>query len=317
MRMTGDGKGVFAAGWRLLWHRWELLCWLAAVNTACGVLGALPAARQLHRILGHTLAGEQLLKGFDIAMFYELVRVPEAGLLRFTNPSYLMAGLFALLMLLISGGVFESYRLDRRLNTGEFFAASGAFFWRFVRLALMSLVVFGILGDAYLDGEKLADRLGDKFANDQVGFAIRLVGVIGLVLLMLFVRLWFDMAKVRAITDGEHRMVPNTFKSLEIARQRVLDLLWLYLRISLVAWIAALIAFLIWMRVPPAAIWATFILLELVVLAQLGARMWQVAALTLWYKRYAAEFAQPSLEVAEPEPPLSLYPETELPPADA
>jgi hypothetical protein len=233
-----------------------------------------------------------------------------------------MAGLFAAFMLFVSGGILEAYRQDRWLGTGEFFAASGAFFWRFVRLALMSLAVFALLYNAYLDGDKLTDRIGDKFAADQVGFAIWLAGVIGLVLLALFVRLWFDLAKVRAVVEDERRMLLNTFQSLDIARQRWLLLLWLYLRISLAAWITALVAFLIWTRVPPTAVWATLILLELVVLAQLAARLWQMAALTIWYKQHVTasvgDFAARKLEeFIEPEPQLSLYPETELPPADA
>ena len=149
----------------------------------------------------HSLAGEQLFKGFDLGMFYELLRLPEVNLLRFTTSSYLFAALFAVFMLFVSGGILEAYRQDRRLNTGDFFAASGAFFWRFVRLTLMSLVLFALLGNAYLGVEKASDYLGDKAVADQVGFVIWLAGVIILVLLTLFVRLWFDIAKVRAVAQ--------------------------------------------------------------------------------------------------------------------
>jgi hypothetical protein len=315
--MADDIIGPFTAGFRLVWRRWGLLCWVFAANVALGALGTLPAARQLHNVLRHTLAGEQLFKGFDVGMFYELVRVPDAGVLRFTNSSYVLAGLFPLFMLIVSGGILEAYRQDRRLSTGEFFAVAGAFLWRFVRLALISLVLFAFLGNAYLAVEKSADHLGNKVTADLVGFAIWLVGVIILVLLALFVRLWFDLAKVRTVAQNYRRMLLNTLQALDIVRPQLAALLWLYLRISLVAWITALIAFLIWLAVPPTAVWATFLLLELVVLVQLGARLWQMASLTVWYKRYGTESAPPENEVIEPEPPLALYPETELPPTDA
>ncbi len=335
--MADDSKGPFAAGVRLMSRHWALLCWLFAANLALAAAGTLPAARRLH-ILRHSLAGEQLFKGFDLGMFHEVLRLADVNLIHFpyglheftslsglTMTSCIFAALFALCMLFVSGGILEVYRRDRWLNTTEFFAASGAFFWRFVRLALISLVLFGILGNGYLSVEKAADYFGDKAVADQVGLVIWLTGVIILILLGLFVRLWLDIAKVRAVAQNEHSMLLNTLKSLDISQRGLGSLLWIYLRISLVAWIATMIAFLIWMKVPPTAIWATFILLQVVVLVQLGARLWQMAAVTVWYKRYAAAiraeyagFITPKPEeVIEPEPELSLYPDTELPPADA
>ena len=324
MRMD-ERKGLVAAGASLVWRRRGILWWVFAINIALGALGTLPAARQLHHALHHSLAGEQLFKGFDLGMFYELTRVPEVSLLRFTSPSFLFAGLFAVFMLFVSGGILEVYRRDRRLDTGDFFAASGAYFWRFLRLALMSLVAFALLGNGYLAVEEASDYMGDKAAADQVGFVIWLVGVIILVLLTIFVRLWFDIAKVRAIAQNGRGMLRNTLEAFDITRRQLGTLLWMYLRISLVAWITLLVAFLIWTKLPPSAIWATFFLLQLVMLVQLAARLWQMASATAWYQRHvgisfsdAMDFTtlRPE-EVKKPEPQLTLYPETELPPADA
>jgi hypothetical protein len=323
--MTDERKGLVAAGASLVWRRQSVLWWVFAVNIVLGALGTLPAALQLKRVLGHSLAGEQLIKGFDLGMFYELVRVPEVSLLRFTTASYMFAGLFALFMLFVNGGILQGFRQDRPLSTSDFFAASGLFFWRFVRLALFSLVPFALLGNAYLAVERASDYLGDKVVADRVGFFIWLAGVIILVLITLFVRLWFDIAKVDAIARDERRMLRSAWKGLDVTRQQVRALLWIYLRISLVAWAALLIAFLIWTKLPPNAVPATFVLLELAMLVQLGARLWQMASVTIWYKRRAealransADFTTPSpQESIEPEPQLLLYPHIELPPSDA
>ena len=319
-------QGLVAAGASLVWRRRSILWWVFAANIALGALGTLPAAMQINKSLHHTLAGEQLVKGFDLGMFYELLRVPEVNLFRFRTSSYAFAALFAVFMLFISGGILEVYRQDRRrVDTGDFFAASGAFFWRFAQLTLVSLAPFALLREAYFDVPKAADYLGDKVLADQVGFVIWLVGMIILVLLALFVRLWFDIAKVRAVVLNKRRMWPNMWQACGITLRHLRTLLWMYLRISLVAWITLFVAFLVWTKIPPTAIWATFVLLELVILVQLGARLWQMASATVWYKRHAEVVATDSMdfttplpqEVPEPEPQLTLYPETELPPADA
>ncbi len=328
--MTGETvanakQGLVAAGAGLVWRRRGVLWWVFGVNVALGALGTIPAAMQLNKALHHTLAGEQLVKGFDLGMFYELLRVPEVNLFRFTTGSYVFAFLFALFMLFVSGGILEVYRQDRRLDTGDFFAASGAFFWRFVRLALFSLVPFVFIGSLYQQIERFSDYVGDKVVADQVGFFIWLAGVIIVVLLALLVRLWFDIAKVRAVAQNERRMWPNLWKACGITLRQLRTLLWMYFRISLVAWLTLLAGFLIWTKLPPTAIWATFALLELIMLVQLGARLWQMASAITWYKRHAelapadsVDYTTPHpQEVPEPTPQLTLYPDTELPPADA
>jgi len=323
--MAEERQGLVSAGAALIWRRQGILWWVFAVNVVLAALGTMPAVHALKSALGNSLAGEQLVKGFDLGMFYELTRLPQVSLMRFTEPSYLFAGLFALFMLFVSGGILEVYRQDRRLNTGDFFAASGAFFWPFVRLMLFSLVPFVFLGNLYLAVGKLSDRVGDRFVADQEGFWVEAAGTIVVVLLVLFVRLWFDIAKVRAVAQNERRMWRNMWKALGITGRELWSLLWMYLRISLIAWITLLVGFLIWTKLPPTAIPATFLLLELVLLVQLAARLWQMASAMTWYKRHAemvpadtVDYTTPHpLEIAEPEPQLPFYPETELPPADA
>ena len=305
-----------------MWRRRSILWWLFAVNIALGAAGTLPAIRQLDRSLGHSVAGQQLYKGFDVGMFHELVRVPDVGLLRFRITSYAFAALFALFMLVVSGGILESYRQDRKLDSGEFFAASGAFFWRFVQLTVFSLVPFGLIWATYFDVEKASDYLGDKAMADQVGSGLWLFGVILLVLITLFVRLWFDIAKVCTVAQDTHLMLRSAWQGFDFTRRQIRVLLWVYVRISLVAWTAMLVAFLIWTKLPATAIWATLALLELIVLVQLGARLCQLASVTTWYKRHQPLLARDSAatqpqEVTEPAPQLTLYSEADpLPPDD-
>jgi hypothetical protein len=320
--MADEQMGLVATGVALVWRRRSILWWLFAVNLALGALGTLPALRQLDRSLGHTLAGQQLYKGFDLGMFYELLRVPDVGLLRFRFTSYAFAALFALFMLFVSGGILESYRQDRKLDTGEFFSASGVFFWRFVQLTVFSLVPFGLVWAAYFDVERASDYLGDKATADQVGFGIWLFGVILLVVITLFIRLWFDIAKVYTVAQDTHLMLRSAWQGFDLTRRQIRGLFWVYLRISLVAWMTMLVVFLIWTRLPPTAIWASLALLELAVLVQLGARMCQLASVTTWYKRHymtllAQNIAAPGLqEVTEPAPQMTLYPEPDLLPPD-
>ena len=330
--MADNEKGLVTAGFSLLWRRQGILWWVFAVSLVCGALGTAPAALQLNRALHHTLAGQALTKGFDLGMFFEIVRLPNVSLIRSTTSSYVFASLFFLFMLFVSGGILETYRQDRRLTTGDFFAASGAFFWRFVRLMLFSLVPFIFLCSMYAQVNRLSDYVGDRAVADQVGFCIQFAGTVLLALLALLVRLWFDLAKVRAVAQNERSMWHNMWRSCGMTWRHLGTLFWMYFRISLAAWIALLIGLLIWTKLLPTAIPATFILLEFIILSQLAARLWQLASATAWYKRYAevvpadsVAYTTPEpegvIEVVEtpaiPEPNLSPLPEPEGPPTGA
>src|SRR6516162_10186271 len=136
MTIGDDNKGLVAAGAALVWRRQRVLWWVYVINLALGLMGAAGARTQLEHLLKYSLAGEGLTKGFNLGMFFELTNVPSANLMRSVGSSFLFALLFPLFMLFVTGGILAVYRDDRRFTTGEFFAASGAFFWRFVRLAL-------------------------------------------------------------------------------------------------------------------------------------------------------------------------------------
>ena len=324
--MADEQRGVVAAGFRLLWRRQGVLWWVFVVNLVCGGLGAVPAMVALSRALGHSLAGEKLTKGFDLGMLDELTRLPNVNLMRNTVPVYIMAFLFLLFMLFVSGGILETYREDRRLTAGEFFAASGAFFWRFVRLALLSIIPFVIVSMIYQGLSKAADHIGDRAIADQVGIFLSLAAFVIFLLLALWIRLWFDIAQVRAIVMNERGMWRNTWRSWRITWRSLRHLYRIYVCISLVAWVTLIIGAVIWAHLPPTTTGLTFLILELIVFAQLMTRLWQLSSAMTWYQRHPEPV--PVVEVVEvvavetpetviPEPLPPGVPDPELPPADA
>jgi hypothetical protein len=324
--MADEQKGVVAAGFGLLWRRQGVLWWVFVVNVVCGGLGAVPAMVTLRRALGHSLAGDKLTNGFDLGMVEELTRLPYVNLMRSTVTMYIMAFLFLMFMLFVSGGILETYREDRRLTAGEFFAASGAFFWRFVRLALLSIVPFVIVWMSHQALSKGADWIGDRAIADQVGIFLSAGTVIYLLVFSLWVRLWFDIAQVRAVVMNERGMWRNTWRAWRITWRSLRHLYRIYFCISLVAWVTLALGLVIWAHLPPTTPGLTFLVLELIIFAQLMTRLWQLSSAMTWYQQHpepvpvveiveVATVETPETVIPEPLPPGT--PDPELPPADA
>ncbi len=324
--MADEQKGAVAAGFGLMWRRQRVLWWVFVVNFVCGGLGAVPALMTLSHALGHSLAGQKLTNGFDLGMVDELMRLPNVNLMRSSATVYIMAFLFLLFMFFVTGGILECYREDRNLSAGEFFAASGAFFWRFVRLALFSIIPFIIVGMIYQGLSKAADHFGDRAIADQVGIFLGLAAFVVFLLLALWVRLWFDIAQVRAVVLNERGMFRNTWRSWRITWRSLRHLYRIYICISLVAWVTLALGLVIWAHLPPTTTGLTFLVLELIVFAQLMTRLWQLSSAMTWYQRNPEPV--PVVEVVEvtsveapetilPEPLPPGAPDPELPPADA
>ena len=300
--MNHENKGLVAAGADLVWRRQRVLWWVYAVNLALGLLGTAGARRELEHLLKYSLAGEGLTKGFDLGMFFELVNVPSANLMRAMGSSLLFALLFPLFMLFVTGGILSVYRDDRRFTAGNFFAASGAFFWRFVRLMLFSLIPFGVLAEAFSGVRHLAEYTGDRAVAAQTEFYMVLAGGAVVVLLVLFVRLWFDIAEVRAVVQDERRMWPNLWKALGITWRQARTLFRVYLCISGVAWVTLGVGLFIWAKLPPTVTPITFLLLQFILVMQLATRLWQRASAVTWYQRHVIEVPADVVAFTTPRP---------------
>ncbi len=325
--MADEQRGVVAAGFALLWRRRGVLWWIFVVNLAFGIMGAVPAILTLNNALGNNLAGLKLTRGFDIGMFVELMRVPEVNLGRTFGAVYMFAFLFMLFMLFVSGGILESYKQDRKLTTGEFFGACGEFFWRLVRLALLSIVPFIIVAMIYQGLSKAADHFGDRAIADQVGVFLSLAAFVIFLMLGLWVRLWFDVAQARAVVLNERGMWRDTWCSWRITWQELRHLYRVYICISLVAWVTLALGLVVWAYLPDRSTLLTFLVLEVIVFAQLLTRLWQLSSAMTWYQRHPDAIPVAVVEVVEftPLPPETIEPPPlppgdpgpELPPADA
>lgn len=121
----------------------------------------------------------------------------------------LAAGAYLVLWLFLSGGLIDRYARDRPTHTHGFFAASGTYFCRFLRLGLVMGAAYGLLFGVvhgWLFGRVYA-RLTRDLPVERTAFLVRvaLYAVFGL--LVVACNLVFDYAKVRAVVEDRRGMI--------------------------------------------------------------------------------------------------------------
>jgi hypothetical protein len=109
----------------------------------------------------------------------------------------------------VTGGILDRYARQRRTRTHGFFAASGVYFVRFLRLAVLAGAFYWWLFDAVHPWlfDEVYPRLTRDFAVEREVFLVRLAMYAVFGLLLLFGNLVFDYAKIRAVAEDRRSML--------------------------------------------------------------------------------------------------------------
>ena len=297
-------RGTVTTGARLVLRGWRALCWAYVVNLLLGIAAGLPVAAGISGILNNSFESERLAKGFDLGTFIGLLTHPEFSISTAVPASLFISFLYFLFMLFFTGGLLADYRSEQRLSFGKFLESCGEFFWRFVRLLLFLLVMVALVGTLYALLGRWTSRLADNSPRDSVGYWLAWGCAAFALLLFVIIRLWFDVAQIRAVAENERKIRRALGKSFRITLGNLFSLFWIFLRIAIVALAGSAAAAWFYVQViRPEQIWLSILLGQVVVFFWLTVRLWLRACETVWYQR---KFPPPVVfaSVLEPPPPV-------------
>jgi hypothetical protein len=137
---------------------------------------------------------------------------------------YLSAWLFML------GGILDRYARDRATGVHGFFSAAGVFFFRFLRLGIVMLVVYGLLFGSvhpWLFG-RVYPRLTRNVDLERTALLIRAALYAVFILLLAACNLIVDYAKVRAVVEDRRSMIGALISAVRFMRRNLGPALALY-----------------------------------------------------------------------------------------
>jgi len=300
---------TFFSGASLVWGRQRVLWLIYVVNFALAYFATRGTNERIAAILDHSLAARQIVHGFNLGALASLAANPESPLGGSISASLSTAMLFTVFMVFATGGVLATYYSGQRLHSGAFFEACGHHFWRFVRLTIYLVVV---LIPVFILGEimhRVYDRIDKQSISPMPAVHFLEVAVVLVLLLLICIRVWFDMAQVISVAEDERRIHKALRRSATLMRHNFLSLYWLYLRVSLVSWIVFAIGLHIWMtHLRPESILAPFLLSQFLIIFWQGCRLWQRASECIWYRGHQRAIAV-STPSYEPLPVISQQPQ--------
>jgi hypothetical protein len=282
---------TFFSGAALVWRRQRIVWLIYIVNFVLAYFATRGTNERIAAILDHSVAADQLVHGFNLGAFGSLAMSPESPFGGSVPASLSAAILFTIFMVFATGGILATYYSGQRLPAGAFFEACGHNFWRFVRLTIYLLIVlipvFIIGGIAH----HVFDRIAQQSISPMPAVHFFEAAAVVILLLLICIRVWFDMAQVIAVAEDERRM--------RKALRRAAGLFWLYFRVSLIAWIVFAAGVHIWMsHLHPESILAPFLLSQFLIIFWQACRLWQRASECIWYREHqrAIAVATPAYE---------------------
>ena len=306
--MADGTPRTFASGASLVWSRQRVLWLVYAVNFVMAYFATHGTNERIAAILDHSFAAGQLVHAFNLGALSSLAMDPESPFGGSISASLSAAVLFTVFMIFVTGGILATYYSGQRLHAGAFFEACGHHFWRFVRLTVYLLIVLipvFILGGI---AHHVYDRIDKQSISPMPAVHFVEAAAVILLLLLICIRVWFDMAQVIAVAEDERRMHKALRRAAALLRHNFLSLYWLYLRVSVIAWIIFAAGLHIWMtHLRPESILAPFLLSQFLIIFWQACRLWQRASECIWYREHQRAIAV-SAPTYDPPPVISQEP---------
>jgi hypothetical protein len=222
----------------------------------------------------------------------------------------LALGFYMLVWLFLQGGILDRYARGRRIGAYGFFAASGIFFLRFLRLGIVAGIAYGFLFayvHEWLFGRWYVNVTRDIAVERTVFYWRVLMYAIFIALLALTTTV-LDYAKVRAVVEDRRSMAGALIAAIRFIIRNPGRVAGLYLTNTFLF----LGVVVVWALIDPgaggsgASMWAGVLLSQGYILARLIVKLQVLASETALFQRSLAHWGYSAVPIAaRPEPPIA------------
>jgi hypothetical protein len=222
------GSGIARAS-----RRPRLLLILWVINVLFALLIAGPFFALFSSDLGHSLLGRNL-QALDFIWLGDLIfryqDVAPAALAAVAIPVVL----YALVYVFLNGGIIG--RLldgEGRTTLQSFFSDCGRYFWRFVRLFLVSLLFYALAFGVVLEAvAALLKPISEKALTEWPDFWISAFHSVAALLFLSLVHMIFDYARIRVVAEDDRQVLRALIAALRFVGRRFFRAWFLYLLVA-------------------------------------------------------------------------------------
>jgi len=285
-------------GLLLTLRRLRAVLWTYAINLGLAVLFSLRLHGQLSAITAHSLVAQRLTSGFDLGSLLEIQLKLGQGPSGGVAPAYAGIPLYIVFYFLLVPGALFCYRTESPARISTLLHSGLLHFWRFVRIAIVTVVVSGIVLVPLAILQFLWAGYVDRHFVGRPAFLLELAGILVILLVAAALRLYFDFVEVYAVELGLHlrtggrrerrgskpdRRVRRTFRpAFRTLRDNFARAYGTFLFLTVLGFGATLLTARLSMhRLAEPRVWPMFLLAQAGLFVLLFTRFWQRGAETV------------------------------------
>jgi hypothetical protein len=287
---------LLTTGLSLTLRNWPAFVWTYVFNLGLALLFALPLHQQIATITAHSLASQRLTGAFDLGTMVGVTMKLSQGPGPATLSSYFSTPFYLVLYFLIVPGTLFCYQTGTPAHLFTLLHSGFVYFWRFVRITLMSLIVSAPILAGLNALQKLWSAHVDLNTVGRRAFLLDLAGLVLIGLAAAIFRVYFDLVQIYTVHLGliqfpvdpgnkgrSERQIRRTFKpAWHTFRRNFFRLYLTFVFLTLLGLAAVVVTARTAMHsLAQPRVWPTFLLAQLGLFLMLLTRFWQRGAETV------------------------------------
>jgi len=218
---------AFSTGIKKINHHKRIWFLLYGIQFVLALILVLPLRSQWNAMIGHSLAGQEVLQGFGANVFIEFITHYAQTVSSEMILLFVIGLVYLTLTLFLNGGILGSFSQKYgEYSANVFFKNCGHYFGRFVRLFLFSLL---FIAGAFLALQGLETPCG-RIAKDSEPLRVIFWLARHLILLFLvfFINMVFDYAKIMTVLEERRYMIKTGLRAWGFVLKHLWKTLGLY-----------------------------------------------------------------------------------------
>ncbi|MGC2399260.1 MAG: hypothetical protein WA510_05745 [Acidobacteriaceae bacterium] len=280
MQTARPAPNLLIRGFRLGLRNWPCLVWVYAANLVFALLAAAPFTNGLSLYLDHSLEARKIAGTLDVGSLGDLwIQLNKTSFVHMVmRTAFWLQLLEQLVLFLLFAGCLAVFVSAEPPRFSALLRGGLAFFWRFVRAALLAgCVAVAVLGTLLGLRAVLLDHADAVYVERSMFLLAVLSGAVVL-LVGLVVRLWWDLVEiyiVRNAIEGERLVRQAALQALRVLSRNFYRLGGSFLLAGIAGVSALTLCLYLWKILPAHQVWGATLLGQLGLFLLLAGRIWQ------------------------------------------